>query len=122
MSDEPIDPFADPIYFHGNPHPLCAMIRELRKAKKMSLARFEELTGIPSVVIGSYERGDRIPGIAKLDRIFAAFGYRLVAVPAGADHTWLPTDMVRTLRAFANQIESLEAAEDDIVIDEPAPM
>lgn len=62
-------------------HPLCAMVRELRQAARLSLHQFEECYGIPAVVVGAYERGDRIPPLHKLERILACFGYTIKAVP-----------------------------------------
>lgn len=87
------------------PHPLCAMIRNLRQAGGLSLKQFELKTGLPAVVIGAYERGDRIPPLSKLEQIYEAFGYRLVAVPASTEAVRLPTDIVADLRAIANQLE-----------------
>ncbi len=88
------------------PHLLCKQVRDLRKAKRLSLAQFEEQSGIPAVVVGAYERGDRIPPLHKLDAIFAFFGYRLAAVPIDARATKLSTDMVAELRAIADQLEA----------------
>ncbi len=99
---------ADPGYntaVQDDAHPLCKQIRDLRKAAKLSLAKFEEQSGIPAVVVGAYERGDRIPPLSKLDAIFGVFGYRLAAVPVHASATRLPTDMVAELRAIADQLE-----------------
>jgi transcriptional regulator with XRE-family HTH domain len=93
-------------YTQPEPHPLCRQLRQLRKAKGMSLAQFEDRSGIPAVVVGAYERGDRIPPLHKLEAVFQFFGYRLVAVPTDADATRLPTDMVAELRAIADQLEA----------------
>ncbi len=97
-------------------HPLCAKIRALRKAAGVSLMQFEEQHGIPSVVIGAYERGDRIPTVLKLDRIFRVFGYRLDAVPLPTETTDGDTepvpvirpeeDLIAELRAIADQLEA----------------
>ncbi len=90
-------------------HPLCAMIRQLRQTARMSLSQFEERHGIPAVVVGAYERGDRIPPLHKLEGILRCFGYTLVAVPSDADAIRLPGDMVAELRAIANQLEATQA-------------
>ena len=66
------------------PHPIALQIRELRKAAGLSLQRIEETRGIPAVVLGSYERGDREPSAFKIDTILRLFGYELRAVPIGA--------------------------------------
>ncbi len=93
-------------------HPLCALIRELRQTAGLSLAQFEERHGIPGVVVGAYERGDRIPPLHKLENILDCFGYKLIAVPAGSEAVRRPTDMVAELRAIANQLESTAAQGD----------
>lgn len=92
-----------------DPHPLCALIRELRAATRLSLAQFEERFGISAVVVGAYERGDRIPPVPKLEAILNCFGYRLAAVPAGTDAVRLPGDMVADLRAIADQLAAMHA-------------
>lgn len=96
------------------PHPLCVMIRELRKASGVSLSTFEERHGIGAVVLGSYERGDREPGIHRIDNILNVFGYKLTAVPIGVEDgvapTMMPTDIIHTLRGIAAQLEEQYAA------------
>ena len=93
-------------------HPLCAMLRELRTAARLSLAQFEQRYGIPAVVVGAYERGDRIPPLNKLETILGCFGYKLVAVPTSADAVRLPLDIVTDLRAIADQLERGQALPD----------
>lgn len=90
----------------AEPHPLCAMIRNLRRAAGLSLTTFENQTGIPAVVVGAYERGDRIPPLPKLEAILRAFGYRITAVPEGSAAVRLSGDMVSDLRAIADQLEA----------------
>ncbi len=90
------------------PHPLCAKVRDLRRAAGYSLLDFENKHGIPSVVIGAYERGDRIPTIIKLDTILNVFGYRLAAVPVEDNDQPVVrsnADIVTLLRAIADQVE-----------------
>lgn len=89
-------------------HPLCAGIRAMRKAAGLSLAKFEDLSGIKAVVVGAYERGDRIPPLSKLDAIYRFFGYEIMAMPIGANRVRLTTDMVTDLRAMADQLEARE--------------
>jgi transcriptional regulator with XRE-family HTH domain len=93
----------------AGPHPLCVLVRQLRRASGMSLTRFEERTGIPAVVVGAYERGDRVPPLSKLDVIFGAFGYRLTALPVDSQSTRLSHDVVADLRAIADQLEARNA-------------
>jgi transcriptional regulator with XRE-family HTH domain len=100
------------------PHPLCLMIRSLRHAAGMSLSTFEIRTGIPAVVVGAYERGDRTPPLSKLEAIFDAFGYRLVALPTGSASVRLSGDMISDLRAIADQLETLNGVSE---LPEPTP-
>ncbi len=88
-------------------HPLCSMIRNLRRAAGMSLATFEARTGIPAVVVGAYERGDRTPPLSKLDLIYRHFGYQITAIPVGAASVRMSGDMISDLRAIADQLESM---------------
>lgn len=92
------------------PHPLCRMLRELRHATRRSLAQIEAAHGIPAVVLGAYERGDRLPPVTKLDAILRqVYGYELRAVPMGSEATQLPGDTVALLRAIADQLEERDA-------------
>lgn len=86
------------------------MLRDLRRAAGFSLAQVEARFCIPAVVLGAYERGDRLPPLSKLDWILrTAYGYQLQAVPVGAEHVRLPADMVADLRAIADQLEERHA-------------
>lgn len=87
------------------PHEICAMLRDLRRAAGLSLAEMQTQHGIPAVVLGAYERGDREPPLKKLDFILNVFGYKLVAVPASDEAVRLPEDLVALLRLIANQFE-----------------
>lgn len=53
------------------------MLRDLRLEKYGSLAKMADATGIPAVVIGSYERGDRRPTIQRYNEILALFDLEL---------------------------------------------
>lgn len=53
------------------------ILRDLRLEKYGSLAKFEEATGFPGVVMGSYERGDRTPPIDKYDYLLSLFDLEL---------------------------------------------
>lgn len=86
------------------------MLRGLRHAAKLSLAQMEANTGIPAVVLGAYERGDRVPPVTKLEPILAYFGYQLVALPIGADRVRLDMDIVSDLRNIADQLEIRQEA------------
>lgn len=99
-----------PIELRKPPHPVCVMLRELRHAARLSLAQVEEKYGINAVVLGSYERGDRLPSVGKVDAILRrVYGYELRAVPVGSKATRLSGDMVTTLRAIADQLEERDA-------------
>lgn len=87
------------------PHPLCALLRELRTAARLSLSAFEARSGFPAVVVGAYERGDRLPPLPKLDLLLGFYGYALRAVPVDRQAVQLPADMAGQLRAIADQIE-----------------
>lgn len=88
-----------------NVHPVCKTMRDLRKAAHISLIQAEYRLGISSVVLGSYERGDRNPPLSKVEEILNAFGYTLVAVPMDLDAVRLPMDMATELRSIADQLE-----------------
>lgn len=87
------------------PHPLCAQLRELRKAAGYSLTDVQERHGFNAILVGSYERGDRIPPLPKIAALFKVYGYDLVAVPTGSNAVRRPVDMVAELRAIAQQLE-----------------
>lgn len=99
----------------SQPHRLCRLLRELRHAARLSLADIEKKYGIPSVVLGAYERGDRIPPLYKLDHILSLYGYRLEAFPIGTTSTRLPATIVADLRAIADQLD----IPDDVFPDDP---
>ncbi len=103
------------------PHVLCQQIRDLRRAAKLSLAQFEARSGIPAVVVGAYERGDRTPPLSKLDAIFGVFGYRLTAIPVDANATRLSSDMVADLRAIADQLEGGQPPVTQPPVAQPTP-
>lgn len=103
---------------HSKAHPLCQMIRSLRRAAGISLGTFETRTGIPGVVVGAYERGDRVPPLSKLDTIFRHFGYQITAIPVGAASVRMSGDMIADLRAIANQLESMNVVS-ELPDDEP---
>jgi transcriptional regulator with XRE-family HTH domain len=87
-------------------HPLCRLLRQLRQQARLSLSQIEIRTGMPAVVLGAYERGDREPPMRKLDAALGLYGYRLTAVPIGEDAVQLPKDMVVSLRTIAAQLEA----------------
>lgn len=101
-------------------HPITALFRELRQAAGLSLTDWEQLTHIPAVVMGSYERGDRQPTLGQTDNILRRFGHELAAVPVGAlivppgdaGAQWVLTgeQMVSMLRHIAAQVEGGQAA------------
>lgn len=86
-------------------HPICKQMRDLRRAAGLSLTDAEPVTGVPAIVLGSYERGDRQPPLAKIEQILSSYGYTLTAVPTGFDAIRLPGDMAGELRRIADAIE-----------------
>lgn len=87
-------------------HPLCRMLRELRRQTRLSLGQIQERYGMPAVVLGAYERGDREPPMTKLEQAFALYGYKLTAVPIDDSAIILDVDMVAQLRGIAAQLEA----------------
>lgn len=88
-------------------HPVCKQMKELRLAARMSLAEAQDLCGVPDIVVGSYERGDRQPPLVKVEAILNGYGYTLAAVPKDFDAIRLPSDMATELRFIAAQIERI---------------
>lgn len=93
-------------------HPICKQLKDLRMAARLSLTEAEKLLGVSAVVIGSYERGDRMPSLARIDAVLHGYGYRVAAVPVDFDAIRLPSDIAAELRAIADQIEK-ETRQDD---------
>lgn len=84
-------------------------LRKLRLAAGWSLATFEQVSGVPAVVMGSYERGDRAASVFKVDEILRFFGKQL----AVADLVETDPDAsrpVRTLVEVAAELENIAAA------------
>lgn len=65
----------------AKPDPIAVLLRRLRKERGESLVNAEERTGIPAVVAGSWERGDRRPTLPSVRAWLAHYGYQLIAVP-----------------------------------------
>jgi len=63
-----------------NQKELGARMRAAREAIGETLLTADARTGIPSVVLGSYERGDRNPSLHRAAEWVAAFGHRLVVL------------------------------------------
>jgi transcriptional regulator with XRE-family HTH domain len=87
------------------PHPVCRQLRSLRKACGWSLPQAEQHIGVPGMVLGTYERGDRNPPLMKLEEILNSYGYTLAAIPKDFDAVRLTGSMVAELRNIANQLE-----------------
>lgn len=62
------------------PDPIYAQLRGARLERGWSLRKAEVETGIPNVVIGSWERGDRNPITPQLRRWVEGFDRRLVVL------------------------------------------
>jgi transcriptional regulator with XRE-family HTH domain len=93
-------------------HPICKQMRDLRKAAGLSLTQAQHVVGVPDIVLGSYERGDRQPPLAKAVAILNGYGYTLAAIPKDFDAVRLPTDMATELRRIADQIETEKKSHD----------
>ena len=90
-------------------HPAVNKAKMLRKASGLSLSMMEKEHGINSIVMGSYERGDRMPTVNRLEQILNCFGYTLAAQAVCHDAVRLPEDIVGLLRQIADQLESVNA-------------
>jgi transcriptional regulator with XRE-family HTH domain len=66
---------------YSPPHKLLDRFRTIRTASGDTLDAASKRTGMVATVIGSYERGDRTPGLPKAAALFTAYGYELVPVP-----------------------------------------
>jgi transcriptional regulator with XRE-family HTH domain len=90
-------------------HPVCAQMRALRVAAGLSLNEAADRIGISAIALGSYERGDRNPPLQRLEQIFRAYGYTVVAAPHELNAVRLPGDMASELRAIADQLDERTA-------------
>ncbi len=88
-----------------DPHPICRQMRALRRAAGLSLADMQDHFAVNPIVVGAYERGDRIPPLPKADALLRNFGYRLSIEPIGPSAVRQPSDMIEDLRAIADQLE-----------------
>lgn len=94
-------------YRMKNPHPLCTELRKYRQAAGLSLNEVEKrFPQWKAVVLGSYERGDREPGVSRIDDAYRLWGFELAPRPIGTQKLYLPDDMVSTLRVMADQLEA----------------
>ncbi len=64
------------------PHPICVQLAAVRAEVGLSLDRVECVSdGVwKAVTVGSYERGDRQPTVARADALLRFYGYRLAIV------------------------------------------
>lgn len=90
-------------------HPVCKHMRDLRHAAGMSLHDASKVVGVPAIVLGSYERGDRQPPLAKVEQILNGYGYTLAAVAHDFDAVRLPSSMAVELRIIADQLDRIGA-------------
>lgn len=90
------------------PHPVCKQLRAIRRSANLSLPEAEQKCGVPGIVLGSWERGDRNPPLHKLEDALNSYGYTLVAVPKDFDAVRLSSSIVNDLREIANQLEKKE--------------
>lgn len=69
----------------GRRDPIADQMRTVRNQLGLSLEKAATRSGIPAVVIGSYERGDRQPTLPKARLWVESFGHQLLAVPSDAE-------------------------------------
>lgn len=88
-------------------HSAAIELRRLRRARGLSLAALSAHTGVPTVVIGAWERGDRRMLLdARVDAVFAFLGKRFGLVDLDQpDQTGTPVAIAATLRYVADRIE-----------------
>lgn len=60
-----------------DPDPIRALMRRARQERGWSLETASQKTGINTVVMGSWERGDRTPGLEQTRMWVRAFGFDL---------------------------------------------
>lgn len=90
------------------PHPVLGQLRELRKTRGESLRAAAKRIGVPDVVLGSYERGDRSPTVERLDVVLrAGYGMRLAVVPAGQRDEPTPDRIADDLVAAADHVRRI---------------
>lgn len=87
--------------------PLRPRLRELRTLHRLSLEGAARKSGMPAVVIGSYERGNRRPTPDALRKLLAIYGYELAFVPVG---TVVQPGVAEALRTLADQVEAGQVA------------
>ena len=90
------------------PHPICAQIRQLRKAAGLTLADVERRHGVKAIVLASWERGDRHPSIEAVDTVLGYFGLHLAVMPINAvdgHHMRTPAEIGAALRGIADQVD-----------------
>jgi transcriptional regulator with XRE-family HTH domain len=101
-------------------HPVTAQLRDLRDATGLSLVALERKHGIPAIVLGSWERGDRQPTINKIQQVLDVYGYQLVAVPRARTLNGRPT--VRTPAANAALLRAIADQLDEPPMTDPVPL
>lgn len=58
-----------------------AIWRRLREDQRLTQDQVAELSNVPTVMVGRYERGERYPTVPPAIRVSRALGYRLSLVP-----------------------------------------
>lgn len=58
-----------------------AIWRRLRDDRRLTQEQVAELSNVPVITLGRYERGERYPTIPPAVRVSQALGYRLSLVP-----------------------------------------
>lgn len=77
----------------------------MRQASGLSIAQLGALAHVPTVVVGSYERGDRSPTLETLDELFTAMGYEIITQPKGLNGP----GAIRTIPQMVTELHAIAA-------------
>jgi transcriptional regulator with XRE-family HTH domain len=87
--------------------PLRRQLIDARRATRMSLRVVAARLDVSTAALSSYERGDRVPSVPTLEKIFAGYGLDLLAAPKGtpASLTTVAAETAEQLRTLANRLD-----------------
>ena len=111
------------------------IVRSSRRARRLSQAALSERSGIAPSSLSLIESGERVPTVTTLDRLLAATGHSLIAIPTRRADAATIAERIRTalvegepataLRHFIQLNDNLTAEHDEVrfalTIAEPAP-
>jgi transcriptional regulator with XRE-family HTH domain len=96
------------------PHWIGPYLRGLRNKAGLSLDQFRQETGMPTAVIGSYERCERRITVARADDVLRFYGRQLTVVPLGMDVAGMVAELEELRRFKRLVVEAVTAAEIDV--------